>query len=379
MNPANQRIGLEQLWQKAIDAHLLSWFGAVRVLFLWPLSFLYRLGFAISKLFAPKPLQTETPLIVVGGLTVGGAGKTPFVALLLRELLATGRTVAVALSGYGRADTGDIVAVGSEVLHRSVAETGDEPRELAAQFPNMWFAISESKRAAVRALDSLPEKIDVIIVDDGFQTRGLSPDVALALISARSSAPDFRMFPAGRLREATKALQRADMVVISKLDSLTSAPTELIRSKVERAFSGPVYHSAFSFELLCVSNTRPGAEHLDSPTLLVSALADNEGFQRSAESICEGGAGAKIAGAIEFPDHFRYDSTDVAGIAAYAKEVGAESLLTTAKDWAKLSEFAWDIPVWTLSVRAELREKSQFMKALMERLARQCGADVRKY
>ncbi len=375
MNPAKQRIGLEQLWQKAIDAPVLSWFGAVRVFLLWPLSLLYRLGFAISKLFAPKPLQTETPLIVVGGLTVGGAGKTPFVALLVRELLATGRTVAVALAGYGRADTSDIVATGSEVLHKSVGETGDEPRELAAQFPDMWFAISESKRAAVRALDSLSESVDVIIVDDGFQTRGVSPDVAIALISARASAPDFRMLPAGRLREATKALERADMVVISKLDSATSEPTELIRSKVETAFSGPVYHSAFTCELHCMSGRRPDAEYLNSPTLLVSALADNEGFRRSAKRVCAGVTGAKIVGAIEFPDHFRYASVDVAAITAYAKEVGAESLLTTAKDWAKLSEFTWDIPVWTLNVRAELREKSQFMKALVEKLAQHPGAD----
>ncbi len=353
----NSKNTSETLWLRIVYAKSGSVLGVFRAFFLWPLSLVYRFGFAISKLLAPKALELRIPLIVVGGMTVGGAGKTPLVALLVRLLQAKGKNVAVVCSGYGRKDKTALIANGVTLLSRPASETGDEPRELAEQFPEVFFAVCESKREALGAL-SMMKSLDVIVVDDGFQSRGLDPDFSIVLINSRSVAADFRLLPVGRLREPMEALQRANVVIYSKLDSIDNKPEQQITKAVGSNYTGVTFNSAINLAVSCVYPTHSEAsqgQELLGAVLLVSGLADNSDFCRSAERL-----DIQSVGSIGFPDHFQYDTESVADIATQAKELGAAAILTSAKDWVKLKEFDWSLQVWVMTVRAEISEEEKF-------------------
>ncbi len=369
--PTSKSFSLERLWLKAIHAENSSLLGLLRLVTLWPMSLVYRLGFAISKSLAPKPLNLSVSLITVGGVTVGGAGKTPFVALVARELQKSGKKVGIVCSGYGRANNIELVENGSALLLRPVADTGDEPRELAEMFPDMCFAISKSKRNAVKTLSdkgAVDVAVDVIVVDDGFQTRGLKPDLAITLIDSNSTVADFRLLPFGRLREPLTALKRSDIVVFTKLDSPASEPAGWIQDAVSAAYDGIVLKSAMETKLVqALPALSPGdtltdaSSRLTEPAILVSGLADNAGFRKTAQAL-----EIQCLGMIEFPDHFDYDANSVAAILSEIEAVAAKAIVTTGKDWVKLREFSWNVPVWIIKVRSELDQKERFATLLKE-------------
>jgi tetraacyldisaccharide 4'-kinase len=380
MTQQNSIPSVERLWLRVIHAKRMSLLGALRAVILWPMSLVYRLGVATSKLLAPRPLTIRTPLITVGGMTVGGSGKTPFVALLVRELIDNGKEVGVVCSGYGRANDQQLVGKGEELLLRPVEDTGDEPRELAEMFPEVYFAVNKSKRAALEAL-AAEECVDVIVVDDGFQTRGIRPDLAIVLINSQSTLADFRLMPTGRLREPLTALKRADIVVFSKLDAPEAEPADWIRDKVRDVFQGATINSVAVTKLTQVfpaplpsDASVDYSSELPTPALLVSGLADNSGFQNSAR-----GLGIQYAGAIEFSDHFQYDAVSVAEIVAQATEVNAKAIVTSAKDWVKLREFSLSVPVWIITLRAEICEKQRFSSLVENSLQRDKANHSRDY
>jgi tetraacyldisaccharide-1-P 4'-kinase len=71
-------------------------------------------------------------------------------------------------------------------------------------------------------------------------------------------------------------------------------------------------------------------------------------------------------GAIEFPDHFDYDADSVTAIISQASSVDAKAIVTSAKDWVKLREFSWSLPVWVITARSEVNEKEFFASLLKD-------------
>ncbi len=151
--------------------------------------------------------RSRRPVVVVGNLTAGGTGKTPFVAWLARELARRGIVVGVVLRGYGgqggparlvsRADSA--VSVGDEALLLS--------RKLAGP-----VAIARHRADAVRLLEG---DCDAIVCDDGLQHYALARDVEIAIIDAARGFGNGRLLPAGPLREPVGRLESVDAVVVN--------------------------------------------------------------------------------------------------------------------------------------------------------------------
>lgn len=153
------------------------------------------------------PYRAPVPVVVVGNLTAGGAGKTPMVAALVERLGRNGCAVHVVGRGHGGRLAGPHRVDPGRDSHR---EVGDEPLLLAARAP-VWVA--KHRASGVRA--AAEAGADLVLMDDGFQNASVVVDRAILMVDAGQGFGNGRMIPAGPLREpVAEGLARADAVVL---------------------------------------------------------------------------------------------------------------------------------------------------------------------
>ena len=150
---------------------------------------LYRIGLLSTR-------RVAVPVIVVGNLIAGGAGKTPTVLAVVTVLRAQGWRPGVISRGYGRSDDGLVVHVGEDT---PVAQAGDEPLLLHVR-AGVPVVVARDRVAAARALLSRHPEVDVIVSDDGLQHLRLARDVQLLVFDDRGAGNGW-LLPAGPLRE----------------------------------------------------------------------------------------------------------------------------------------------------------------------------------
>lgn len=180
-----------------------------------PLSWLYGLATGLrNKLFDWGILPAEEfdiPVISVGNLAVGGTGKTPHIEYLI-ELLSPKYRVAVLSRGYKRKSRGFLVASPDSTAR----EIGDEPYQIKRKFPHIVVAVDANRRRGIKRLkEELPD-LDVILLDDAFQHRYVSPLTSIVLTDYNRALHLDKLLPAGRLRESRHELSRADIVIVTK-------------------------------------------------------------------------------------------------------------------------------------------------------------------
>lgn len=182
---------------------------------LWPVAMVYRaVVFIRNLLFDAKLLKShasKVPVICIGNITAGGTGKTPHVEYMA-ELLKPAFKVAVLSRGYRRRSAGfRMVTRGSDV-----AEAGDEALQVKRKFPSVLVAVDRNRVAGIRRLMNRKSPPDVILLDDAFQHRYVSPGLTLLLVDY--NRPVFRdmILPAGNLREPWRNAIRADIIIITK-------------------------------------------------------------------------------------------------------------------------------------------------------------------
>jgi tetraacyldisaccharide 4'-kinase len=234
---------------------------------------LYRRGILKSK-------RLPRPVISVGNLAAGGAGKTPAVITIARYLEKRGFRVAVLTRGYGRA--GNVSGV---VTKLDAAAFGDEPVLLKSKLKNIDVVVGSKRyENAIRFLNA--NDCDLFILDDGFQHLQLARDVDVVIDAAN-----------GVMREGRSALADADFVIQRRLR--LAVPDDLTSRRVF-AFAG---------------------------------LADNDQFFASLRA-----NGLDVVGTRSFRDHHRYTASDIAAIKAAAQSAGAEAIVTTEKDAVKIDD-----------------------------------------
>lgn len=185
---------------------------------LLPLSFLYGMGVRFrNMLFDTGILESRSfpvPVISVGNITVGGAGKTPHVEYLIRLLFETKR-VSVLSRGYKRRTKGYLLASSSSTS----LELGDEPYQMYLKYGRqVHVAVSANRCEGIERLCSDPETkdTDVILLDDAFQHRYVKPGVNILLVDYHRLIVYDKLLPAGRLREPKDGKRRADIVIVTK-------------------------------------------------------------------------------------------------------------------------------------------------------------------
>jgi tetraacyldisaccharide 4'-kinase len=237
---------------------------------------LNRLRRALYRHGVLKPRRLPRPVISIGNIAAGGAGKTPAVIALAQFLAERGHRVAVLTRGYGRSGRGGAV----DAL--DPARFGDEPVVIKKRCENVDVIVGNNRYQNASAIIC-----DVYILDDGFQHLQLARD--LDIVIDVPHAPFHR--------EGRSALRDADFVIPRQI---RMADPGLVRGKRLFAFAG---------------------------------LAGNEQFFATLRE-----AGATVAGSLGFPDHHPYSAADLQSIRRAAALAGAEVIVTTEKDAVKVQQ-----------------------------------------
>ncbi len=295
---------------------------------LWLLLPLSGLFIALSwlKRKSTRPQRLAVPVVVVGNITVGGAGKTPLTLWLARQLAERGWRPGIVSRGYG-GDGGEPRPVGAD---SRAAEVGDEPILLARRSGvPVW--VGRDRAAAGRALLAAHPEVDVVLCDDGLQHYRLGRDVELAVFDGRGAGNGWRL-PVGPLREALGRLATVDAVVCN------GGVGEHL----------PEHHRRFAMQLAPAAFYR-----LDNPAERRNALAFAGARLHALAGIGDPGRFFRTLRGLglafdehPFPDHHAYTAGDL----AFAAD---GILLMTEKDAVKCAGLTTG-ETWVLPVEAEL-------------------------
>jgi tetraacyldisaccharide 4'-kinase len=280
-----------------------------------------------------RPADPGVPVVCVGNLTMGGAGKTPIVRALAERLAKGGLAVQLLSRGYGGSLKGPVRV--DPDLH-TAADVGDEPLMLARDFP-VWVARDRAAGAEAAAAAGA----QVVVMDDGHQNTSLKKALSLVVVDGETRNEEWpfgdgRVFPAGPMREPLgKGLARADAAVILLPADLPIAEPDLRRT----LSSVPVM----------TAHLAPAAAPPAGPQVGFAGVAKPWKVERALKA-----AGCKVADFVAFPDHAPYDEAILARLADRAAQFEA-GLVTTEKDWVRLPP-AWRARVTAWPVKASFDE-----------------------
>jgi tetraacyldisaccharide 4'-kinase len=324
---------------------------ALRAL-LTPLSWAYAWA-AANRIRTTTPRHAPIPVICVGNLTVGGAGKTPVTRALRTKLGPHAHTLS---RGYGGRLAGPLRVT----TDMNAEEVGDEPLLHAADGP-AWIA----RDRVAGALAAAQAGAHAIIMDDGFQNPALAKDVSLIVVDPGFGIGNGQVFPAGPLRERLRdGLKRADALVflyntplggggagvgVNSVGALARHPTPLPPPPLGEG-DWPDWLTDFTNPILS-ARLAPLGEVPQGKLVAFAGLARPEKFFDTLQAI-----GADVDEAVPFPDHHAFSEDDLDLLARLAEERGA-SLITTEKDAARLSP-AWRQRVAVLPVTARFDDEA---------------------
>ena len=257
-----------------------------------------------------SPVSLSVPVICVGNLVVGGAGKTPVALSLGERLRRNGQTIHFLSRGYGGTERGPYRV---DTRFDIAANVGDEALLLAATSPT-W--VSHDRAAGAKA--AVAAGAEVVIMDDGYQNPSLRKDLSLLVVDGAYGFGNQRLIPAGPLRELMKdGFARADAVVILGADKVgvrASLPNHL-----------PVLTARIVAE--------PGNPRLAGKRVVAFAGIGRPGkfFDLLQELGCE------LVESQSYPDHYMYRENEVFVLAEKAAKLNA-LLVTTSKDAVRISE-----------------------------------------
>lgn len=295
--------------------------------------------------------RSAVPVVSVGNLTLGGAGKTPMVRWLARWFEQRGLRPAVISRGYGSA----------------AGEANDEALEMRLLLPGMSHVQNPDRVTAVgEAVDRFGAQVAVL--DDGFQHRRIARDLDIVLLDALAPFGFGHVFPRGMLREPLSGLRRAGVVVLARADLIEPAERESIWQVVRRHAPGAarVEASHSPQSLLSGNGEETSIESIrDKSAAAFCGIGNPDGFRRTLER-----CGCRVVGFREFPDHHRYTAEDLESLSRWAAELDASAVLCTCKDLVKIARERLGKPLWAVRIEMELLGGQAALESRLEKIVR---------
>jgi tetraacyldisaccharide 4'-kinase len=244
--------------------------------------------------------EPPLPTIGVGNLTVGGTGKTPIIDYLISIL--SSHKIGVISRGYGRKTKG-FIAIGAKSSPENV---GDEPFMLSKMNPGVNFFVSENRVEGYKKATDAVKDLEIILFDDVFQHRHIKPKLNLLLCDYNRPFYEDYVLPTGLLRESRRGAVRADLVIVTKCpETISDSKKENIRRKIVAYCSEqtPVFFANFKSQT--PNNSENRLLKNGSKVVLISALANNEGFRKGLETNFE------IVKHFDFKDHHHFKQANI--------------------------------------------------------------------
>ena len=299
----------------------------------------------------------DVPVISIGNITAGGTGKTPFIMYLIEKLIQQFDNIVVISRGYGRSSKGlQIVSDGKgNVINPNLG--GDEPVLIATKFPNITVIVSEKRYIGIEhAINEFDA--DLILLDDAFQHRNVARNCEIVLVDANQPVQKDNILPLGNLREKKINLNRADIIVITKIKEDTET-----ENQVE-------YYSNFNATLYLSYYLNSNIKHVNSDSeklvkelkeelfIAFAGIANPEIFFNNVERI-----GLKIKESIINKDHLMYTRKEINKILETANKQNCNNLITTEKDLVKLNvkDFV-NYNLFVMEMKIKIKNEENFIK-----------------
>lgn len=304
-----------------------------------------------------KQKKLPCTVISVGNIVVGGTGKTPAVAAIAKLLQNKGLQITILLKGYKRSNKKEVLFVSDGENHLSSQEdSGDEADMLARILPKIPIVVGNKRyltgQAALKRFDT-----DVLILDDGFQHRQLARDLDIITMDATQPYGTGTLLPIGSLREPRAAIQRADIIILTRTDVVKTgiknlkdelnklAPNTPILESVHRPTSlYPLYNKGIHFPMSTDNIT-------GKRILAVCGIGNPNAFLATIDKF-----GPEKVESLAFPDHHVYSDSDIQQIKHHMQQHKIEWIITTQKDEQKLVDLKTELPILVLAIELIITE-----------------------
>lgn len=321
--------------QKIIERHWYSKIDPFLFVLLFPFSIVYECITSVRKfLFTIKVLPSRklpVPIVIIGNITVGGAGKTPLTKHIARQLTERGFNVGIILRGY-KSETSTTTIVTKKHSSRQV---GDE----ALIYAQAGFRVAiGSKRvdAAKLLLETYPET-QIILADDGMQHYYMKRDMEICVVDSSRMFGNQQILPLGPLRENMDRLKKVDAIIVNGQYNQVKLAETLAK------YSTNIYQQNLEFIDLynpITKESKSASEFKNTPICALAGIGNPGRFYDYLEKL-----GLDIKAVKSFPDHHKYVKDDIIS--------KIDTIVTTEKDYTKIAEFK-PKNIWIARVEASL-------------------------
>lgn len=272
------------------------------------------------------------PVVSVGNLTVGGTGKTPHIEYII-NLLKEEYHIATLSRGYKRASKGYVKATSG----CDTSIIGDEPAQIKSKFPDITVAVDEKRVDGIEHLLSEEKQPDVILLDDAFQHRYVTPGLSIVLVDSNRPIWNDNVLPFGRLRERADGIKRADVIVVTKCpQTMQESQKQQFRQKLGQKNETPVF-----FSTVCYDNPKALFDVAEQQctigkgtnVLLLTGIARPEPLKKELES-----RGAEVT-LMQFADHHNFSRAELDNVAKKFASLPSDNktIITTEKDAERIT------------------------------------------
>ncbi|MDX9812370.1 MAG: tetraacyldisaccharide 4'-kinase [Bacteroidales bacterium] len=314
-----------------------------RNILLYPFSLVYGAITAIRNFLYDTEVLTShefsIPVICIGNITAGGTGKTPHAEYLIR-LLGKDFKTAFLSRGYLRKSRGFITAAPDA----GVKDIGDEPLQIRRKFPEITVAVDSDRVRGVKTILAEFPDTEVIILDDGFQHRSITPGLSILLTDHQRLMISDHLLPYGNLRESLKNIRRADIIVVTKSPSdISPMDMRIIRKNIGKAPYQELFFTSLGYgSPVPIFSETPPWESVSTENekninvLLVTGIANPDPLK----DYLTASFGEVVH--LSFRDHHDFSATDIEKVtAAFTAMKGQDKvIITTEKDAQRLGEIA---------------------------------------
>ena len=321
-------------------------------------NFIFDIGIFNSKKF-------NIPIICIGNLSVGGNGKTPHVNYLANTLNKK-YNVAIISRGYKRKNYNFLYVE----TNSNVKDVGDEPLMLKQRNPEAIVVVCGNRTKAINKLIKENPKIDIILLDDGYQHRWVNAGLNLLLTNINKPFYKDYLLPYGNLRESKKQCKRADYLIITNSHKVDNTLKNEIASNVSKYCKKEIFFSGVKYQKpIGIYNNNILDNITKRKIVLVTGIADSIELKNYLNKKTE------IIKHFEFADHHNYNKEDIMDILSYYKSLKdiKKLILTTEKDATKLRELLIHfegVNLYYISIDIAFSEQENFDRQILNYVAK---------